>query len=77
MVNTIVRKLKYFSIKYWIFSPKILIRIATIKNLADLPIADATIKDIKEILTSPATIVKTLNGIGVNAAVKIAIKACW
>ncbi len=49
---------------------------ATIKNLADLPIAEATIKDIIEILTRPATIVNTLKGIGVNAAVKIAIKAC-
>ena len=42
---------------------------ATIKNLADLPIAEATIKDIIEILTRPATIVKTLKGLGYETEV--------
>ena len=75
IVKTIVSKLKYFSIKYCIFSPNILIRIATIKNLVALPIMEA-ITNIKiETLHSPATIVKTLNGIGVKADVNIAKKA--
>ena len=55
---------------------KFVYRLSLIDIISYLPIAEATIKDIKEIFTRPATIVKTLNGIGVNAAVKIAIKAC-
>ena len=76
IVKTIVSKLKYFSIKYCIFSPNILISIATIKNLVALPIREAIVNVKIEILHKPATIVKTLKGIGVNAAVKMAIKAC-
>ena len=75
IVKTIVSKLKYFSIKYCIFSPNILIRIATIKNLVALPIREAIVNVKIEILHSPATIVKILKGIGVKAAVNIAKNA--
>ena len=44
------------------------------KNLADLLIVDANKKSGNEISHAPALIVNTLNGIGVNPAVKIIIK---
>ncbi len=45
------------------------------KNLADLPITDAKTNIITLILKTPAVTVKTLKGIGVSAAARIAIKA--
>ena len=51
-------------------SPKIFIKNATIKNLALRLITDAMTNIKKLILKVPAEIVMSLNGIGVNPAVK-------
>ena len=58
--KTMVRRLKYLSIKDFTLSPKILIRVATIKNLAEREIADANKKTKKLIEKTPADTVKTL-----------------
>ena len=68
-------KFKYFSIKSLIFSPKKYISEPSIKNLADLPIDEASMNVARFILKTPAVIVKTLYGIGVKAAPRIAKNA--
>ena len=62
-VNTIARKLKYFSIKSFIGSPYTFINDATIKNRALRLIIDAIINIKKLMLNVPADIVINLNGI--------------
>ena len=57
-----------------ILSPYFQIRKEIRKNRADLLIVDAIKNKGKEILNAPALMVNTLNGIGVNPAVKIIIK---
>ena len=69
-VKSIANKLKYFSIKNLIRSPKILISIAKRKNRALRLVMDAITNIIKLILKVPDDIVISLNGIGVNPAVK-------
>ena len=69
-VNSIANKLKYLSIKNLIRSPKILIRIAKRKNRALRLVMDAITNIVKLILKVPDDIVISLNGIGVNPAVK-------
>ena len=69
-VNSIANKLKYFSINILMCSPKILIRIANRKNRALRLMMDAITNIIKLILNVPDDIVISLNGIGVNPAVK-------
>ena len=63
-------KLKYFSIKTRIFSPKIYINVANKKNLALRLSIDAIMNIKKLILKVPDDIVMSLNGIGVKPAVK-------
>ena len=63
-------KLKYFSIKKRIFSPKIYTNVANKKNLALRLSIDAIINIKKLILKVPDDIVMSLNGIGVKPAVK-------
>ena len=70
IVNTKASRLKYFSIKEWIFSPKKYNNVANRKNLALRLIADATINIKKLILNVPDDIVISLKGIGVKPAVK-------
>ena len=69
MVNKIASKLKYFSIKKRIFSPKIYINVASKKNLALRLSIDAIINIKKFILNVPDDIVISLKGIGVKPAV--------
>ena len=59
----------------FIFGPKKQMRDATIKNLALLPIMDAAISGNRPTCQNPAAIVKTLQGIGVNADAKISRNA--
>ena len=75
MKNIMDNKFKYFSIKSLIFSPKKYISEPSIKNLADLPIDEASMNVARFILKTPAVIVKTLYGIGVKAAPRIAKNA--
>ena len=70
IVNKMASKLKYFSIKKRIFSPKIYINVANKKNLALRLSIDAIINIKKLILKVPDDIVMSLNGIGVKPAVK-------
>ena len=63
-------KLKYFSIKKRIFSPKIYNNVANKKNLALRLNIDAIMNIKKFILNVPDDIVISLKGIGVNPAVK-------
>ena len=56
-------------------SPKVLIRIAIRKNLALRLIMDAIKNIVKLILNVPDDIVISLNGIGVNPAVKTTQKS--
>ena len=56
--------------KTWIGSPYFLIKPDTRKNLALRPTRLAKTKAAKLILNAPALMVKILNGIGVNPAVK-------
>ncbi len=74
-MKTTVRRLKYFSMKTFTFSPKKKIKVAIRKNLADLDIAEAMMNVGKFIENTPAVMVNTLYGIGVKPAVKIAKKA--
>ena len=67
-------RLKYFSIKYFAFSPTKYIIIATTKNLPPRPTIDARTSVAKFKSKTPAAIVKILYGIGVNAAPKTAKK---
>ena len=60
--------------KFSILFPCFLIKNARRKKRADLLIVEAAKNKGKEILKAPALIVKTLNGIGVNPAVKVMIK---
>ena len=60
--------------KYSILFPYFLIKNARRKKRADLLIVEAAKNKGKEILKAPALIVKTLNGIGVNPAVKVMIR---
>ena len=69
--NKIANTLKYESIKVLIGSPNFFISKETRKNLALLPTKLASKNATKLILNAPALIVKSLNGIGVNPAVKI------
>ena len=69
-MNKIANKLKYFSIKKRIFSPKINNNVPNKKNLALRLKADAAIKIKKLMLKVPDDIVISLNGIGVKPAVK-------
>ena len=64
----IANKLKYLSIKTRIGSPNFHIKALKRKNLADRLNVDAM--TIKLMSKAPAEIVITLNGIGVNPAVK-------
>ena len=73
--NMIVQRLKYLSINPLIFSPNSRIRPPTRKNLAPRLMTEAMRKTQKSILNAPAEIVKTLYGIGVNPAMKIAQKS--
>jgi hypothetical protein len=57
-----------------ILFPCFLIKNARRKKRADLLIVEAAKNKGKEILKAPALIVKTLNGIGVNPAVKVMIR---
>ena len=57
-----------------ILFPYFLIKNARRKKRADLLIVEAAKNKGKEILKAPALIVKTLNGIGVNPAVKVMIR---
>ena len=70
IVNKIASKLKYFSIKKRILSPKIYINVANKKNLALRLSIDAIMNIKKLILKVPDDIVMSLNGIGVKPAVK-------
>ena len=70
IVNIIASKLKYFSIKKRIFSPKINNNVPNKKNLALRLNADATINIKKLMLNVPDDIVISLKGIGVKPAVK-------
>jgi len=70
IVNKIASKLKYFSIKKRIFSPKIYNNVPNKKNLALLLNADATTNIKRLILKVPDDIVMILKGIGVKPAVK-------
>ena len=67
--------LKYLKKAEPICFPNFFIINPTNKNLAPLPINDAIIKTNRFIFAKPAVIVKSLNGIGVNAAVNIVQKA--
>ena len=58
--------------KILILDPKKKNKPPSIKNLADLPTAEAITKSYSEILKTPAVMVNTLKGIGVKAAVRIA-----
>ena len=68
-MNKIASKLKYFSIKKRIFSPKINNNVPNKKNLALRLNADATINIKKFMLKVPEDIVISLKGIGVKPAV--------
>ena len=57
-----------------ILFPYFLIKNARRKKRDDLLIVEAAKNKGKEILKAPALIVKTLNGIGVNPAVKVMIR---
>ena len=70
IVNKIASKLKYFSMKKRIFSPKINNNVPNKKNLALRLNADATINIKKLMLKVPEDIVISLKGIGVKPAVK-------
>ena len=70
IVKKIASKLKYFSIKNRIFSPKINNNVPNNKNLALRLNADATINMKKLMLKVPEDIVMSLKGIGVKPAVK-------
>ena len=70
IVNKIASKLKYFSIKKRIFSPKINNNVLNKKNLALRLKADAIINIKKLMLKVPEDIVMSLKGIGVKPAVK-------
>ena len=70
IVNNIANKLKYFSIKKRIFSPKTYINVPNKKNLALRLSVEATINIKKLILKVPEDIVMSLKGIGVKPAVK-------
>ncbi len=69
-VNKIASKLKYFSIKKRILSPKIYINVANRKNLALRLNVDAIMNIKKLILKVPDDMVISLKGIGVKPAVK-------
>ena len=69
-VNSITNRLKYFSINNLMRSPKTLIRSANKKNRALRLMIDAIKNIVKLILNVPDDIVISLNGIGVNPAVK-------
>ena len=70
MVNIVASKLKYFSIKKRIFSPKKYINVPNNKNLAPRLRVDAIINIKKLILKVPEDMVMSLKGIGVKPAVK-------
>ena len=70
MVNKRASKLKYFSIKKRIFSPKRNNNVPNKKNLALRLNTDATINIKRLMLKVPEDIVITLKGIGVKPAVK-------
>ena len=70
MVNKKASKLKYFSMKNLIFSPKIYINVANKKNLALRLTIDANTNIKKLILKVPDDIVISLKGMGVKPAVK-------
>ena len=74
IANKIARRLKYLSIKYFIGSPYNFIRKVTSMNLAALLIAPASKNMGKFMPNAPELTVKSLNGIGVNQAVKIIMK---
>ncbi len=74
-VKIIVKRLKYFSIKTFTFSPKKKIKVEIRKNLVDLDIAEAMTNVGKFMENTPAVMVNTLYGIGVKPAVKTARKA--
>ena len=77
MVNISAKRLKYFSMNSFIGSPNTFISEATIKNLALRLMIDA-IKNIKKLMLKvPADMVISLNGIGVNPAVKTIQKFHW
>ena len=59
-MNKILKRLKYFSIKFLMGDPNFQISAATIKNLVLLPIIDANVKSQKSNLNTPDAIVKTL-----------------
>ena len=63
-------KLKYFSIKFRIFSPNIYINAPNKKNLALRLSVEANMNIKKLILNVPDVIVISLKGIGVKPAVK-------
>ena len=69
-VNSIARRLKYFSIKNAMLLPKTFIKDASKKNLALLLINDANKNIPKLILNVPDERVINLNGMGVKPAVK-------
>ena len=70
IVNKTASKLKYFSIKNLILSPKIYNNVPNRKNLALRLNVDATINIKRLMLKVPEDIVISLNGIGVKPAVK-------
>ena len=74
MVKLKASMLKYLSMNSFMDSPYFFIKTATRKNLALLLINPARINIGNCIWKAPALIVNSLNGIGVNAAVKMIIK---
>ena len=77
ITNMMERMLKYFSINVFIFGPKKYNNPATIKNLALLLKADARIRVKIFTLQTPAEMVNTLYGMGVNPATAIAENALF
>jgi hypothetical protein len=60
MKKSVTKRLKYLSIKFLIFSPKKYTKLASRKNLADRPIADANIRYKRFVWNTPAVTVNTL-----------------
>ena len=73
-IKRIARRLKYLSINPFIGSPYFFIKSATNRNLALRLTNPAKINIGNCMLKAPALIVNSLNGMGVNPAVKIIIK---
>src|SRR3989304_3487945 len=73
--NARTSQFKYLSINIFAFAPTKYKSADVAKNLKDLPIMEASTNIPKLILHTPAAIVNTLYGIGVNAAAKTARKA--